>query len=243
MRVKTIFTQLVKGGIFMVKKLAILFLAGCFFSGAFCVNALAYKSLGTVDPEQKGEAIQHLIGTLQSMLQTAEPSDDLYILEIKTLEVLEGLLDVVENDDPEKLAPLINGYASDLGLLQFEDLDNCTISFVIGVGSSSISLVTNLTGEGGAGCVVINEINTITDIIIKKLSYDICVLENSGTPDDAAIEELQSQQLTLEGIDFVTSVIDVAACNSAPTIMNYFSVFMNFLDLFPDFELFPQPEE
>ena len=214
----------------MLKKLSVLILAGCFFSSALSMNVLASDSCITANQEQQ---IEDLIEVLQNILQTAEPSDGLDVIETETQKVLEGLRDVLENDDYDKVPSLIFNYAAELEPLQSDSLDNCTVSLIIGVGASSLSLVTNLSGEGGAGCIVINEINTISDIMIKKLSYDICVMEKSETPDEAELQELQSQQLLLEGVDFATSALDLAACNPEPNIMNYFSVFMNFLDLIP----------
>jgi hypothetical protein len=216
----------------MAKKYFVVFFISCFFSTAVSMNALA--SSITANHEQKNESIEGLVFLLQNKLQAIHISDDLYIVKIKTQELLDDLSDVLKDGDPEEVQLLINGYISELSLIDAEALEPaCAMPLYSGVFFAVISMGSTMISGDDPGCIVLNTVNSLADIISDSQSYGICVIENSDDPDEEAIQKLKIEQAFVEAFDFATNALDVALCVEEPGFGDFFSVFMDFIGIFP----------
>jgi hypothetical protein len=216
----------------MAKKYFVVFFISCFFSTAVSMNALA--SSITANHEQKNESIEGLVFLLQNKLQAIHISDDLYPVKVKTQELLDDLSDVLKDGDPEEVQLLINGYISELSLIDAEALEPaCAMKLYSGVFFAVISMGSTMISGDDPGCIVLNTVNSLADIISDSQSYGICVIENSDDPDEEAIQKLKIEQAFVEAFDFATNALDVALCVEEPGFGDFFSVFMDFIGIFP----------
>jgi len=216
----------------MAKKLFVVFIVSCFFSTAVSMNALA--SSITVNHEQKSESIERLVFLLQNKLQAIHISDDLYPVKVKTQELLDDLSDVLKDGDPEEVQLLINGYISELSLIDAEALEPaCAMPLYSGVFFAVISMGSTMISGDDPGCIVLNTVNSLADIISDLQSYGICVIENSDDPDEEAIQKLKIEQAYVEAFDFATNALDVALCTEEVSFGSIFGVFMDLIDIFP----------
>jgi hypothetical protein len=216
----------------MAKKYFVVFFISCFFSTAVSMNALA--SSITANHEQKNESIEGLVFLLQNKLQAIHISDDLYPVKVKTQELLDDLSDVLKDGDPEEVQLLINGYISELSLIDAEALEPaCAMPLYSGVFFAVISMGSTMISGDDPGCIVLNTVNSLADIISDSQSYGICVIENSDDPDEEAIQKLKIEQAFVEAFDFATNALDVALCVEEPGFGDFFSVFMDFIGIFP----------
>jgi hypothetical protein len=218
----------------MAKKYFVVFFISCFFSTAVSMNALA--SSITVNHEQKSESIERVVFLLQNKLQAIHISDDLYIVKIKTQELLDDLSDVLKDGDPEEVQLLINGYISELSLIDAEALEPaCAMPLYSGVFFAVISMGSTMISGDDPGCIVLNTVNSLADIISDSQDYGICVLEipDPDDRDEEAIQKLKIEQAFVEAFDFATNALDVALCVEEPGFGDFFSVFMDFIGIFP----------
>jgi hypothetical protein len=99
----------------------------------------------------------------------------------------------------------------------------CAIPLMFGLfrGISAI----NSAGESPCGGNSVA--NAMSDIQSDLLDYQICVIDNSGTTDEAARDELVQEQINVEVVDCLTNAVDVLFCDPDAGLVSLLGLIRN----------------
>ena len=108
----------------------------------------------------------------------------------------------------------------------------CAIPLMFGLfrGLSAIS------SAGESACAGNSIANAVADIQSDFLDYQICVIDNAETPDEAARAELVLNQINVETVDCLTNAIDVLFCDPDASLFSLLGLIRNCTSIVPDEE-------
>ena len=174
------------------------------------------------------------IDGLQLKIETADRAGEPDMLSSLTAEVLDSLLVAALDRDRHALEYLVVQYADDVSSIQAEQADlKCGFSLLWNTSLALASMLQEAASDSSPVCMAINVSNNAADIIIYNITYRICLIDNSVTPDQAAREVLVQRQIGVETYDFLTNALDLLLCTPAPTVVDYINLLLNFLTIVP----------
>jgi len=213
-----------QGGV-MVKKLCVLFLAGCLVT----VSAPA-----TVPAAQQRAVLKDMLLCLQGDLQAADPAGELDPLTIETMILLDRLHEAVTADDTENLQRFVQDYAAAIAPLQDQQLNlTCLLPLLMSVFSSTTTMLNTVAAGGDQTCQFLRLTNSAADIVSAVQTYKICMIDSSETPDQTTREQIVRRQVVVKTYNFITSALYTGYCKVAPTFFDWFNVLLDFFAIFP----------
>jgi hypothetical protein len=211
----------------MSKKLLIVILVR-----SFCAVMAPMSSLAANQPEDNA-LLENTLNLMQSDVETIDHTGDLGVITSSTKQLIGDLLLVLKEGDASRLSVIIADYVAEVQLIGKQDLvEECSGALVSGVFFSSVSLLQTVAGAGDAGCLLINATNSIADILSDLQSYQLCVIENSGDPDEELQAIICKQKGAIETCDFITNWLDVVRCTPDPGFSSYLGLLINLIGIF-----------
>jgi len=213
----------------MKKNIFLLSLVCCFFA------ALCPMGAGASGQPAGDDMIKSLIASLRLELQSAgQAGGGIGLLTAETDQLLDNLSGALESGNAEGIHTAVSNYSQKITLLQDEPLNPlCTFPLLTSMLGNISTMLGVVAADGDPLCLVINLTNSAADIISDIQTYNICVIDNSETPDNATRRQIVQQQTVVNTYSFITSALDIFLCSAAISPSDFVTLFFEFLAIFP----------
>lgn len=213
----------------MKKKMFFLLFACCFFAAQSPMGA------GASGQPAGNDVIKNLMYSMQLELQSSGQAGGIGgVIASETNQLLDKLAEALEQDDSEAIKKAVKGYAEKITIVQAEAFDLlCALPLVLSMAGNISGMLGVVGGGGDPLCLVINLTNIAADIISDIQTYNICVIDNSESPDNATRQQIAGKQAVVNTYSFITSTLDVFLCQAAIEPADFIKLFFEFIAIFP----------
>ena len=152
----------------------------------------------------------------------------------KTGQLLDALLPVLTDGDPESLRPVMEKYTAALDLIEEQQLvEECRDALLSGLFYSGWSLLQTVSAVSDPVCSSLSAGSIIADMLMALQSYQLCVIDNTEVPDESLRESICQQQKLVKTYDLIAGWMYVTRCSYGASFATYLTLLVNFLMVFP----------
>jgi hypothetical protein len=182
---------------------------------------------------QNQALVQNLSTSLLYKLQAADQKPELSPLVNSTYVLLDALNGALKNSDASAMQAAVEQYAVEMQAFEDTATDAaCFAPLILSITNELSAMYQTAAGGGTPVCLFISLSSDIAYILSSTVSYQICILNASGNPDNATLSGLLQQQQGLKIYNFSAAVAQVVLCSQTVGVQDIFNLVMQFITLF-----------
>jgi hypothetical protein len=171
--------------------------------------------------------------SLISKLQAADQQPELSPLVNSTYVLLDALDSALASSNSAAMQVAVQQYSDEVLSFQNAATDSaCFGPLALSITSQLSAMYQTAVAGGTPVCMFLSLSTQIADILYATDTYQICVINASGSPDSAAIANFQQQQAGLKIYKFSAAVARVALCSQTVGVQDIFNLLLQFISLF-----------